>query len=337
MKRIQLSKRILIRHAFSWLGVSVMSNIIVPTQFSLMFLIFKQLSSLVIPIIFYYSISIYISPYLKHNLKLFIVLIFGNFLLFISLFYLVEYGQSVLLESEPFEIPTLNWIVYSTLFYFMISLLAHSFYNNQILIETIENESNKSQVIQKQSISYFKNKFSSNLNLKFLDFCYTQISQKDTESAEAILIYKNMTKQTQKINAFETVTISNEIAYLQDYLKLQSLVGKNVKVNFDFIVDDGEFQILPRLLINFVENAFKYSPSGHLNKPIQIQLEVKNNEVNFSTHNYKTNAAIQKQKSTNKGNTITKQQLDLFYKNNYTLNIIESEYQYSSHLNLKFN
>ena len=57
----------------------------------------------------------------------------------------------------------------------------------------------------------------------------------------------------------DTIALGEEINYIKDYIELQSLrLNRHTHVFWGCETDDEHVEIVPMLLITFVENAFKY-------------------------------------------------------------------------------
>jgi len=76
------------------------------------------------------------------------------------------------------------------------------------------------------------------------------------------------------------IAVGKEIDFIENYIYFQQEKGEDLYVvRQDFDQVDKSLQIEPRLLIPFVENAFKYA--YHPNKTMRIDLSMKNNGNEF--------------------------------------------------------
>lgn len=76
------------------------------------------------------------------------------------------------------------------------------------------------------------------------------------------------------------ISLGKEINFIENYIFFQQEKGENLYfVNQDFDQVDKSLQIEPRLLIPFVENAFKYA--YHPNKTMKVDLSMNNNKEGF--------------------------------------------------------
>jgi two-component system, LytTR family, sensor kinase len=126
----------------------------------------------------------------------------------------------------------------------------------------------------------------------------------------------------------EKVDIEKEIDYIENFITLQKLrISPDIDLNvsFSYKGDTKSCQIAPLILIPFVENAFKHGIK--LDKPsfINIDLNYKSGELNFTVEN--SNFA----QSTNQNNSNSgiglenvKRRLELLYQNRFDIEIIEN-------------
>ncbi|MGM9815736.1 MAG: sensor histidine kinase [Lepagella sp.] len=82
------------------------------------------------------------------------------------------------------------------------------------------------------------------------------------------------------------ISLREEKDYIEQFIDLQSLrVGDNARVEFSHHIEDGAQDIPPMLLINFVENAFKYGISSSDPCFVKIALNQRNGIISFSVRN----------------------------------------------------
>ena len=114
-----------------------------------------------------------------------------------------------------------------------------------------------------------------------------------------------------------------------EFISLKKSLSNGVCVQFNVIGDVANIFILPRILITFVENAFKHGDAYLDNNPISIKLIIENKRLHFEVSNQK-NTHRHKPTSTGIGQNNLKEQLELFYKNSYELIINDGLENYST-------
>lgn len=129
-----------------------------------------------------------------------------------------------------------------------------------------------------------------------------------------------------------TVTLTDEIALLSDYIDLEKIrYGGRLQVIFNHNVKNPNLKIAPLVLLSVVENAFKHGASSDLNKPkINIKLNQTADHIDFEVFNTKPSQASTDAKAYRKGIGMTNvtRQLQLVYPEQHSLNIEDSNYDY---------
>lgn len=131
--------------------------------------------------------------------------------------------------------------------------------------------------------------------------------------------------------------LSQEIAFLQDYIKLMQLrLTDKVKVTFRHPASLNDMSIAPMMFLPFVENAFKHGVSVQSSSCIFINIEQKGNSIHLEVKNtIFNNKSILLEESNGIGLTNTKRRLDLLYPGKHTLLVDEQAPENSFQVNLK--
>jgi two-component system LytT family sensor kinase len=230
-----------------------------------------------------------------------------------------------------------NWIALLIPQFFLfsfISMPALGAYQNKIGIEKLKLKGEKEKILRLKELEFLRNQFNSHITFDFLNRCQTLIQKESLETSEAIEIFSQMLRYSLNSKAQEKALLKGEIEYIEDFIKLQKLLSTDVMVNLSIIGSDTIY-ILPRILIGFVENAFKHGDSHSIDHPINIELTTSGEYLNFTVTNKKNKHKILEPSGI--GNFNLKQQLELLYKNKYTLKISDDDTMYSSHLKLQVN
>lgn len=122
-----------------------------------------------------------------------------------------------------------------------------------------------------------------------------------------------------------TVHLSQEIAFLQDYIQLMQLrLTDKVKVTFDKPSQLHEVAIAPMLLLPFLENAFKHGVSATQPSTIFVGLSQQNQTLRVEVRNTLfPNKGTALDESNGIGLVNTRRRLDLLYPFRYQLDITE--------------
>jgi two-component system LytT family sensor kinase len=227
-----------------------------------------------------------------------------------------------------------NWVAMIIPQFFLFSFIlmpALGAYQNKIGIEKLKLKGEKEKKLRLKELEFLRNQFNSHITFDFLNQCHTIIHKDSTETAEAIEIFTRMLRYSLNSKAQEKVQLKGEIEYIQDFIRLQKLLSTDVMVNFS-LKGDANIYILPRILIGFVENAFKHGDLHSADYPINIELNSTSAHLDFTVTNKKNKHKIIEPSGI--GNFNMKQQLELLYKNKYMLKIEDNDAIYSSSLRL---
>lgn len=135
------------------------------------------------------------------------------------------------------------------------------------------------------------------------------------------------------------VLLSQEIAYIQQYIALQRLrfTDEN-KVTFALKGEAaGNKAIAPMLLIPFIENAFKHYQKAGPDDGINIALEINGNQLDLRCANSYQPADTNKDQASGIGLRTVKRRLALIYPNKYTLEIKDTRTIFDVQLTVAIN
>ncbi|WP_162055358.1 sensor histidine kinase [Pontibacter pamirensis] len=159
-------------------------------------------------------------------------------------------------------------------------------------------------------------------------------------SQQALLKLSRMMRYVLYETQKDTVLLSQEIAFLKDYIELMQLrLSHRVEVTFKAPNPLKEATIAPMLLLPFVENAFKHGVSALQDSCINIAIRQEQNALKVEVHN---TLFAEKDNSLEQGSGIglvnTRRRLDLLYPGRYALSVNEdtaqNEYQVTLTLDL---
>jgi two-component system LytT family sensor kinase len=123
----------------------------------------------------------------------------------------------------------------------------------------------------------------------------------------------------------ESVPLSKEITYLEEYITLNKLryADEEVIISFDHTGQIADIRIAPMLFIPFVENAFKHGVAIGQRAAIQIAIVVSGQKLNFSCVNT-DHSFIKKMEINGIGLENVRRRLELLYPGKHLL-IINNE------------
>jgi two-component system, LytTR family, sensor kinase len=336
MYKIQVNKALIRRHAINWglfCVVNFLLGIIDPLP--LLRQVFYIFLHAIIYSLTYYTIANIASRYLYYyKLYNYVIYIAIVFVLYIFCFYISDIVIYYLFfdYNRSFSIRLL-WVLNISIYFIPIVILAYGFYENNVNLQIMQTQSEQSKLGVKREIQFLRNQFNHHISFNFLNYCYSFV-HKNESAAKMIETYSDMLRYTLDTKPSVAVPLSYEVKYMEQFIQLQKLLSKNVQVQLIVLGTMSDKVILPRILITFVENAFKYGEMTNKDKPIKIVIDSQANGLDFLVENEKLKD-IRLLSSTGIGQLNAKAHLDIFYKNKYELSIQDEMNRYSCRLHLK--
>jgi LytS/YehU family sensor histidine kinase len=131
-------------------------------------------------------------------------------------------------------------------------------------------------------------------------------------------------------------TLKKEIAFIESYITLMKLrFPEHVTVTLEVPEDIKDIVIPPMLFISFLENAFKHGVSYQAESFVLLKIEQNDSKLNCIIRNSKVKSKESAEKSySGIGLTNIKKSLELLFRNDYILNISETEKEYEVKLTI---
>jgi two-component system, LytTR family, sensor kinase len=226
-------------------------------------------------------------------------------------------------------IPLLYCLVYYAVARSNKLLLAYV--NNKLLLEKMTNDHLQTE------LKFLKAQYHPHFLFNALNTVYFQMDDNVTEAKKSIEKFSELLRY-QLYDQQQTVAISSELHYLQNYIDLQQVRSSDklqLKVNFDNSLN-GQ-QIYPLLFLPLVENAFKYVGGDY---HITIEARKHNDHVSFTVENstpvvtdwIKENGS---QPRNGIGLENLKRRLELLYPAKHTFAVIKKENSFFAEIQLQ--
>jgi two-component system, LytTR family, sensor kinase len=337
MKYVHLTNKEKRIHLLYWSLITVFLCLVDPVPGNLLAQAVGTASVMFAYMFVYYVHYFFIYPrfYFNSKFKLAVSIITA-----LILYFVISYW-GLYLEKKWFEnIPPVNSminlfaIVSYMILFSIVSIMALGAYQNKISVFQIQLQSEKEKALLMKELGFFKNQFNSQTIFNFLKICQNTINSSSKESAEVIDTFATMLLYTVDTKPNAPVLLEKEIAYIQNFISLQKKLTTGTIVEFSLTGEVNNQCILPRILITFVENAFKHGVVTDLLNPIQISLKANDNYLIFEVKNKKSNNAILVSSGMGKNNA--KNQLEHFYKDQYNLEVKNNDYNYTCKLTLNY-
>ncbi|MBW3470464.1 sensor histidine kinase [Arthrospiribacter ruber] len=163
------------------------------------------------------------------------------------------------------------------------------------------------------------------------------IEDNATNTASSILMLSGLLRYVVHEAQYKWVTVKNELAYLDNYIKLQKgRLGKEIGLSY---IVTGNFEkklkIAPLILIPFVENAFKHGINPDKKCVINISIYIDSDKLTLTVFNLKVNEGLMLHEKSGTGMKITKDRLEALYPNKHELEIEDEKGYYKTTLTVE--
>lgn len=201
----------------------------------------------------------------------------------------------------------------------------------KILIQANEHMQTELKLLKSQINPHFL--FNSLNNIYSLSVINSEKTQ------ESISYLSNMLRYVLYECDQKQVSLSAEISYIENYIKLFNLKSsKTYNISTRFEVSDSNCNIAPMLLIPFVENAFKHSNIENIELSyLKINLIQTENTIVFEVENTIPETNLTKDKVGGIGIQNVKKRLNILYPDRHRLTINSDTTKYYVQLELTCN
>jgi len=191
------------------------------------------------------------------------------------------------------------------------------------------------------SIDFLRSQINPHFLFNALNTIYGTALQEGAErTGEAVQKLGDMMRFMLQENMHQTISLTREIDYLNNYISLQKLrttTHTGINIHTEIEKDVNGVHVAPMLFIPFVENAFKHGISFREPSFIIINLQVKGGRVNFDVHNSKHSRHANDPEGDKNGIGLVnvKQRLELLYPGKHQLEIRDTPKEFFVHLSLQ--
>lgn len=173
----------------------------------------------------------------------------------------------------------------------------------------------------KAEIALYKAQIKPHFMFNTLNSLYGLFLTNNEKALESLEKFISMMRYIHTTSSRDHVALSDEAAYIMEYVELQSLrLNEMTEVSMETDIDDDGIQVPPMLLVTFVENCFKHGISPVEKSNIRINLTEKNGTLLFTTRNRVFHA---KRISEHMGIDNCRKRLELLYPDRHMLDIAD--------------
>jgi sensor histidine kinase YesM len=210
----------------------------------------------------------------------------------------------------------------------------------RLIMDYLQSQRHLAEIAREKSeteLKFLRSQINPHFLFNSLNAVYFLIDKQNTEARQTLLQFSDLLRyQLYDCNA-EHIAIEKELAYLQDYIRLQKLrKDNNYDVHVNIKNNISGFDIVPLMLIPFVENAFKHI--SHYNDKrnfVHVEIERQNGSFSFSVENSRENQLSSPLVPGGIGLTNVKRRLELLYPERHQLQIHNHDDTFKIKLDLK--
>jgi two-component system, LytTR family, sensor kinase len=178
-------------------------------------------------------------------------------------------------------------------------------------------------------LSFLKAQINPHFLFNTLNNIYVLTLKKSESAPTAVMKLSNLMRKITNDTAVDFVPFEEEEQFIRDYMDLQELrLSEKTKVVYEVTGDYSRCKIAPRILIPFIDNAFKFGVSGHTESEIVIRMHFEGTVLHFTIKNAIHNGGSEATDSAGVGLENSRRRLDLLYKDLYKLKINHTEESY---------
>ncbi|WP_043706913.1 sensor histidine kinase [Tenacibaculum ovolyticum] len=204
--------------------------------------------------------------------------------------------------------------------------------NQKDRIETLRKEHLKSE------LNFLKSQIQPHFFFNTLNNLYALTLEKSDIAPDVVLKLSDIMQYVIYDVKKSKVNLLNEIEYIQNYADLELLrCHKNAQININLKGNISNAKIPPLVFLSFIENCFKHGNKNNSDFYICIDIEKKENNsliLNIENSFEPTNSFAKKRLKSGIGNSNTKRRLDLIYKDQYSLKIMETKKVFTINLQI---
>ncbi|MDB5131545.1 MAG: Histidine kinase [Mucilaginibacter sp.] len=182
-------------------------------------------------------------------------------------------------------------------------------------------------------LAFLKSQINPHFLFNSLNSIYSLAYQRSETTPEAILKLSEIMRYMLYECNDNKVGLNKELQYLQNYIDLQKIrFGNKAFIDFKITGKVEDQQVVPLMLIAFIENAFKHGVANMPRSPIRLLIDIDDAHLHFYIQNKKHNNNRDAVGGIGLNNV--KRRLDLLYPGKYNLDIRDETDTYTVELSL---
>lgn len=205
-------------------------------------------------------------------------------------------------------------MIFSSVLPFLFSFLSSLFIFRNMEKKELERSKAKAELLN------LKYQLQPHFLFNILNSIYSLALLKSDDAPNGILKLSNVMRYVVQESSKDFVELDKEVEYVKDYIALQ-LIRTDSSLDFSY-TEIGEMKglkIAPFILVNFIENAFKYGFNAEENSKISVKVIVQEDILSFTVFNNIVNHRITDENSLKVGLKNTVEHLQQMYPEKHTL------------------
>ena len=186
-------------------------------------------------------------------------------------------------------------------------------------------------------LKFLRNQINPHFLFNTLNNLYSLAYSNSPQTTEVISRLSQMMRYMVYDCNHDTVSLEKEIEYIKNYISLEKLrLNNNTPIDFNITGDPSNKQIMPLLLIPFLENAFKHGVSNSHPSWIKANLDCRNKTITlFVQNSININSGASASSNSGVGLENLKRRLILNYPERHKLEFSASNNQYTANLEVQ--
>lgn len=203
------------------------------------------------------------------------------------------------------------------------------------LLKTRENLARVTEEKLSAELNSLKAQINPHFLFNTLNTIYSLSIKKDDKASDAIINLSGLMRYVIKDAQENKILLQKELDYIHNYIELQKArLGNTTTINFSSSGFAEHKKIVPLLLISFIENAFKYGVNPDAEECIvNLSIQITHEGLYMNVYNKKV-PFINNIVSTGIGLNNTIERLQKLYPNKHKINIINTETDYTTTLEI---
>ena len=255
-------------------------------------------------------------------------------------FYLLTIICFCLSSYLPILITHHNYLLYGKNFPYYLGQSMFKFLSVFIFSVLIKTNNKWKYAEQKKlnaELSFLKAQINPHFLFNTLNTIYsTAITENAKSTSTAVVKLSALMRYITSVSNEQFVSLSKELEYISNYIDLQkNRFQDTIQLIYKVEGDPKRKQIVPLVLISFIENAFKHGVNPEEASPIFITIEIQDAALLFHVRNNKVTKTHELELSSGLGIDNTKKRLQLIYPNKHLLQIDNTAKQFAVSLKLQ--